>query len=67
MKFEDAEAQVYAIMLLLMLMYKLQLHKCLAAQVMKPDMINEKNSFKLTTESRQRLGSGDVPWFTVLL
>ena len=28
-----------------MLMYKLQLHKCLAVQIMKPDMINEIKKF----------------------
>jgi len=43
-----------------MLMYKLHLHKCLAVQIIKPDMINETKKFKLTTESRQRLESGDV-------
>jgi len=29
----------------LMLMYKLQLHKCLAVQIIKPDMINETKKF----------------------
>ena len=31
--------------LMLMIMYKLQLHKCLAVQIMKPDMINEIKKF----------------------
>jgi len=30
---------------MLMLMYKLQLHKCLAVQIIKPDMINETKKF----------------------
>jgi len=30
---------------MLMLMYKLQLHKCLAVQIIKPDMINETEKF----------------------
>ena len=30
---------------MLMLMYKLKLHKCLAVRIMKPDMINEIKKF----------------------
>jgi hypothetical protein len=33
------------LMLMLVLMHKLQLHKCLAVQIMKPEKINEIKKF----------------------